>query len=607
MSETFDTPKRRIVITAAIAAMFLVFLSRLVQLQLLYQDEYGRKSEENSIRPIARDPLRGFIFDRNGIIIVDNRPSYTVTITPAEFSEGSIDRLAELLSLSPDFIRERLEKGKAYNRFSPMKLKRDIDFPTLSLLEEHRDKLPGVDYQVESKRYYPTKAKAPHLFGYTKEVTDVQVATTPDKYRPGDIIGATGLEAGYERNLRGEKGFEFITVNAKGQMLGAYNGGVSDIVSKEGDDLVLALDAGLQAFAESLLADKRGAVVAIDPRDGGVLALVSKPDYDLMHFSGVTPTEVWSMLNTDPAKPLFNRATLTRYPPGSTFKMVLAAAALQEGIVSPGWTINCTGAFRFGNKVFKDLHVHGSTNMIESIQRSCNVYYYQLMLKTGLERWNFYGQQFGFGSPTGIDILEENPGLLPSEEYFNRVYGKGRWTQGYLVSLGIGQGELGVSPMQMACYAMVLANKGYYHRPHVVQRIRSKESGEVRDIRVETRKLEIGENVWSVIREGLFRCVNAAGGTGGMARVAGINVAGKTGTAENPHGKKDHSWFIGYAPADAPTIAICVLVENAGYGGTVAAPIAGLCIEKYLYGELVRIKPRGTIAALQEKKAGEER
>ncbi len=587
MEEYSASYSRTKVLFTGVAVIFFIFLFRLLQLQFLYQDVYGKKSEENSVRPIAVDPIRGYIYDRTGTVVVDNRPSYTVTITPAEFHENIIDYVASILQLSPDFIRERIKKGKLINRFAPIKIKRDIDFKTLSVIEENRDKLPGIDYQVESKRYYPTAAKAPHLFGYTKEVSDAQLAAMPEEYHMGDIIGATGLEAAYERHLRGQKGYEFITVNAKGQMIGAYNDGTSDVPSREGDDLFLAIDGQLQAFAESLMADKRGAVVAIDPNDGGVLALVSKPDYDLTQFSGVTPPDVWNALNTDESKPLFNRATLTRYPPGSTFKMVLAAAALQEGVISTSWRVNCNGGFRFGSRVFKDLHVHGSTNVVEAIQRSCNVFFYQVMLKTGFEQWTRYGQEFGFGSPTKIDIYEENPGLLPSEEYFDRVYGKGKWTQGYLVSLAIGQGEVGVSPLQMACYAGVLGNGGEYHKPHVVRGIRDKNTGKVIEIPVETRRLNISSRVMDIIREGMYRCVNEQEGTGLAAKVRGIGVSGKTGTAENPHGK-DHAWFIGYAPADHPTIAICVLVENAGFGGAVAAPIAGLCIEKYIYRSIVR-------------------
>ncbi|MBI4546604.1 MAG: penicillin-binding protein 2 [Ignavibacteriae bacterium] len=595
MEEHYQPTSRKIFFYTFFSALFLVFLFRLAQLQILYQDEYGKKSEENSIRALTRDPIRGLVFDRHGILLVDNRPSYTVTMTPAEFDTSRIAHLSEVLHLDVEFINDRLNKGVAYNRLAPVKIKRDIDFRTLSMIEENRDKFPGVHYQVELKRYYPTKARASHLFGYTKEVSDVQVSTMPDEYRPGDIIGASGLEARYERALRGVKGFEFITVNARGQLVSPYNDGRNDISAKEGDDLSLALDGSLQAFAESLLANRRGAIVALDPNDGGVLALVSKPDFDLTAFGSITPTEVWNALNYDSTKPLFNRATLTRYPPGSTFKMVLAAAALQDGVISPQWGVNCTGAFQFGSRVFKDLHVHGPTNLIESIQRSCNVFYYQLMLKTGFDRWTRYGREFGFGSPTNIDIFEENSGLLPSEEYFNRVYGEGKWTQGYLISLAIGQGELGVSPVQMACYAMVLANKGHFHTPHVVQRIRSNQTGELQQIPFDTRQLNISNFVWDLIREGLYRCVNAPGGTAPLAKVEGVNVAGKTGTAQNPHGK-DHAWFIGFAPFEQPKIAICVLVENAGFGGVAAAPIAGLCIEQYLYRELIRNKPIAPIA-----------
>jgi penicillin-binding protein 2 len=587
---------RRTIFVWIIGAVFAVFFGRLVQLQVLYQDEYGKKSEENSIRPIAHDPIRGYIFDRHGTLIVDNRPSYTVSVTPSEFHESEIPALAAILQLDTAFIRERINKGRVYNRFAPTKVKRDIDFKTLSLLEESRGALPGVDYQIESKRFYPTKAKGAHLFGYTKEVSDKLVQEDPDQYRPGDLIGATGIEAKYEQYLRGQKGFDFITVNARGEMLGAFNDGKSNIAIKEGDDLYLAIDAGVQALAESLLADKRGAVVAIDPRDGGIIALASKPDYDLTAFGGVTPPDVWNALNTDPMKPMFNRATMTRYQPGSTYKMLLALAALQEGVIPTTWSVNCTGGFRFGTRVFKDLHVHGFTGMVESISRSCNVYYYQLMLKTGFERWTQYGREFGFGSPTGIDIAEENSGLLPSEEYYDRVYGKGRWTQGYLVSLGIGQGELGVSPLQMACYAMALANKGHYYRPHVVDKIRVKETKEFQPVPVESRTIQINDAYWNIVRQGMYGCVNSPVGTAALARVPGIGVAGKTGTAQNPHGK-DHAWFIGFAPADDPKIAICVLVENAGFGGVFAAPIAGACIEQFLTGQVTKKMP-GHIAVV---------
>jgi penicillin-binding protein 2 len=315
--------------------------------------------------------------------------------------------------------------------------------------------------------------------------------------------------------------------------------------------------------------------------------LVSKPDYDLSVFSGVTPAEIWRSLNTDEARPLFNRATLTRYPPGSTFKMILAAAALEKKVVSPSWSVTCGGSFRMGNKVFKDEHVHGTVDMVEAIRRSCNVYFYQLMLKVGLDHWSHYGSEFGFGKPTHVDIYEENPGLLPTTDWMNKRYGENGWTRGFLPSLGIGQGELGVTPLQMAMYAMVLGNKGHYYQPHAVRAIIHKALHDTVTVGYDKREIKLSEGTWRVIREGMRGVVEEPGGTGGLARVRGMLSGGKTGTAQNPHGKS-HSWYIGFAPYDAPKIAIVAMIENVGYGGSYAAPIAGKCIEHYLYGRLIR-------------------
>jgi penicillin-binding protein 2 len=581
----------------------LVFLARLYQLQLIYRDEYGRKSEENSIRTIPREPVRGYMYDRNGTLVVDDHPAFTVTIMPFEFDKKQIDYMGSLLGLDPEFIRDRLRKGEAYSRFSPVKIKRDIDVRTVAALEENRDKLSGVDYQVESKRFYTTRANASHVLGYTKEITESQLRTLGEDYTPGDVVGASGLEAQYETVLRGRKGAEFSTVNVRGQVIGRFDNGKNDVPPVDGDDLMLTMDFGLQAFAESLMTDRRGAIVAIDPQDGGILAIVSKPDYDLSLLSGVTSPELWRSLNTDEASPLYDRATLTRYPPGSTFKMVLALAALENNIVTPSWRVSCTGAFRLGNKAFKDLHVHGSVDMVAAIQRSCNVYFYQLMLKTGLDNWSRVGAAFGFGELTGIDIVEENAGILPSTAFMNKRYGPKGWTRGFLPSLAIGQGELGVTPLQMACYAMALANQGHDHQPHVVRAVVDKLRKAVDTVSYQTRTITASPSSWLVVREGMRRVVEEAGGTGGMARVKGIMSAGKTGTAQNPHGP-DHAWYIGFAPFDRPRIAITVLIENAGYGGAYAAPIAGLCIERYLYSRVIRYdgihpSPTAPVAASQ--------
>ncbi len=587
LQDDIDLFRKRRMLYLVLSGILIVFTARLIQLQFLYGEEYGKKSEDNSLRTIPREPVRGYLYDRTMHLVVDNRPAFTVTIMPFEFDKKKIPDLAALLQLEPEFLLDRLKKGEAYSRFAPVKMRRDLDFRTLAAFEEKRERLPGVDVQAESKRAYITEAHASHILGYLKEISEPQIRALGRDYVPGDVVGSSGIEGQYEEALRGMKGQEFSTVNVRGQVVGSFDNGKHDVPPVDGTNMVLTMDFGLQAFAESLLTGRRGAVVALDPRDGGILAMASKPDYDLSMMSGVTSPDLWRSLNDDRTTPLFNRATLTRYPPGSTFKMILAVSALENGVVSPSWRVNCTGGFRFGNKVFKDLHVHGSTDMVKAIQQSCNVYFYQLMLKVGLDNWSATAQQFGFGQMTGVDIAEESQGLLPSTDYMNRRYGPRGWTKGFLVSLGIGQGELGVTPLQMACYAMALANQGDFHQPHAVMGMLDKSNTRIDTLLYQSRRIPVSPGTWSVVREGMRRAVMEPGGTGGMARVRTIQVAGKTGTAQNPHGL-DHAWFVGFAPFDNPVIAIAVLVENVGFGGSYAAPIAGKCIERYIFGEVTR-------------------
>jgi penicillin-binding protein 2 len=593
--EPFGSHERRRTLTIAVLVMFVLLMLRLYQLQLLYHVEMDRKSEENSVRALVKDPVRGYIYDRYGKLIVDVGPSYSVTLVPAEFEQRNVPLLSSILQMEPQALDDRIARARLFSPYLPARIKRDVDMKTLAAIEEHMTALRGVSFQVESKRVYPTPAHASHLLGYRREISDVQLSDATDSYRQGDLVGVAGLESRYEQTLRGIKGFEYVSVNSKGQIIGSFEDGRRDVTAKEGDDLLLSVDVGLQAFAESLMTNYSGAVVAMDPGDGGLLTFVSKPDYDPSIMSGVTPAEIWSDLQTNPAKPLFNRASLTRYPPGSTFKMVLAAAALQEGIIDENFRIHCTGGFRFGNRLFKDLHVHGSVNVVEAIQRSCNVFFYQLMLKVGFDKWNEYGRRFGFGQATNTDTGEETTGLLPSAHYYDSRYGKGKWTQGFLISLAIGQGEVGVSPLQMARYAAALANGGIVYRPHAVELVRSKETGKIGAVPHDSTLLGLSPHVMELIREGMQRVVHAPGGTGALARIPGVISAGKTGTAENPHGK-DHAWYIGFAPFDNPKIAVAVLLENSGYGGVKAAPLAGLIMEKYLYRELIRNKPKAVQA-----------
>ncbi len=597
--------EKRRVLYVVLSVLFLLCFARLYELQLIYKDVYGQQADENSIRMIPKEPIRGYVYDRNGKLVVDNRPSFTITVMPYEFDGKNAPYLASVLQMTEGELKSSIDIGSRYSRFVPVKVKRDVDNATLAAVEENRERLKGVDYQIESTRTYTTRARATHILGYTKEISETQLKTVdPEEYAQGDIVGSSGLESRYEWIIRGKKGAEYSTVNVRGQIVGSFDQGRKNKPALDGNDLHLTMDFALQALAESLFADKRGALVAIDPRDGGILAFISKPDYDLSVLSGVTPKNVWRDLNTNPDRPLYNRATLTRYPPGSTFKMILALAALEERVITPNWTIQCTGAFRFGNKVFKDLHVHGTVNLQKAIAQSCNVYFYRLMLMVGLDTWSRYGTMFGFGKPTGLDIAEENQGLLPSTAYMNKRYGERGWTRGFLVSLGIGQGELGVTPIQMACYAMALANKGFYHQPHAVASFVDKATDIVQQNPYTTREIKLSDNTWANVREGMRQVVEEPGGTARGARVKGIQSAGKTGTAQNPHGR-DHAWYVGFAPFDDPKIAIAIMVENAGFGGAVSAPIAGLCVEQYLYGRLIRydVKSDAVPAADTTKKS----
>ena len=579
-----DLSKRKNVYYFLSLAVFTFLAFRLVQLQLINPEKFDKEAEKNSVKTLITTPARGLVFDKNYKLLVDNKPSYSVTVTKKDFDTNSIGSVSDLVGITPEDLRGDLKEIEGTNRFLPTRIARDVDFKVISYIEENREYLKGVDYKIEPIRLYPSnKFRCSHILGYTKEISKEQMKNQQnDYYKQGDIVGMTGLENSYENYLRGDKGFQFILQDSKGREVGPLNDGKNDQPAVSGFDLILSIDADLQEYAEKLLGNRKGAIVAIDPNNGEILTLVSKPDFDLNYFSGKLSPQIWNSLNTDPDKPLFNRATLTRYPPGSTYKMVSALASLQEGIMKPNSTIECGGSFTFGDKTFKDHGAYGSISFVPAIEHSSNVFFYKLVLKIGFDNWTKYGRIFGFGEKTGIDIPEENRGLLPSPEYFNKVYGPNGWTQGYVVSLGIGQGELGVTPLQMANYCAALSNSGTYYQPHLVKFLKNPNTGELSPVSFKKREIDIKEEYFKIVQKGMYNVVNGSG-TASAIRTSYVMIAGKTGTAQNPHGK-DHSWFICYAPFDDPKIAICVLVENAGFGAAVAAPIAQRIILKYLIG-----------------------
>ncbi len=593
----FGSRARSIMMRFAIVVALLAIIIKLGDMQLMNVIAYGKKSESITTRIFVQQPLRGEVFDRNGSVMVENDPAYEVSVIPSEFKDNQIPALAGLLQMDSIDIVRRIQIGETISPYFPVRLKRDISFATLSSIEEHLKDFTGVYFDIEPKRVYVGKARNAHLLGFTKEISEQQLATLGDYYKPGDIVGYTGLEASYETILRGQKGLKYLAVNARGQVVGTYDGGRIDVPAQDGSDLYLSIDEGLQALAESLLVGRRGAVVALDPNNGEVLAMASAPDFDPSVFSGYTSREEWDKLNNNEDHPLFNRATMAALPPGSTFKMVLATAALEGGVIDDTWTVHCAGSFFYGGRVFKDDAVHGTVNIIQAIEKSCDVFFYNLMLKVGLDAWTKYGELFGFGRKTGIDLQEESAGIMPSREYYDQIFGKNRWTSGYLISLAIGQGEVSVTPVQLAAYAVALANYGKYFQPHLVRYIRDKRTGKIYYTQYNERTIPISQEVFDQLREGMYLVVNGPGGTGHAAQVPGIEVAGKTGTAENPHGKA-HAWFIAFAPFDQPKIALAVMVENAGYGGSVSAPIAKQLIQYYLNENGIQPQeaPKGVVA-----------
>lgn len=558
--------------------IFAAFTARLVQLQLIEGSNYRSRSESQGIKQVVREPVRGAIYDRYRHAIVANIPSYSVLVTPNKIGPKSKEMLARILGTDTATINDKIRQYKI-NDFSPVRIWRDVDHKAWAMLNEWHTELSGVDIVEESKRAYAGDIHASHILGYTKEISKDEIGRLGDYYQPGDVIGKSGIEQAYEDHLRGEKGYEFVAVNNRGQRVNAFNDGKNDRQPSNGFDLYLSLDGGLQQYAEYLLKGYRGAVVAIDPGNGEILAMASAPDYDPTIFSGVTTPAEYAKLANDPANPLMNRATQAVYPPGSTWKMLMGIAALQEEIITATTMHSCPGYFSYGGNIWKCHGAH-TVNVRKAIHVSCNSFFGKLGLQMGIDTFNKYGRLFHFGEKLGTDVLESST-RLPSREYYDKAFGKDKWPKGVMVNLGIGQGELGVNPLQLAAYVAAIANNGVWNQPHLVRAIKNGQLGQIERVKYESEDLGLRPDVLDVIHQGMFDVVNVPGGTARAAHLDSILVAGKTGTAQAGKGKADHAWFVCYAPFDNPKIAMCVLVENSGFGGTYSAPIARKLIRYY--------------------------
>lgn len=593
-AERFASTQRRTIVSFVIIGFFSLLVFRLFQMQIIQHEIYDEKSANNSIKAIEQTPLRGVFMDRYGEVLVSNIPAYTLRITPADYDKKLNSVLESILEVEPGYINKVLYNNRIYSKFIPVKVKRGIDFKVVSWLEENSEHLPGVDYIVEMQRGYGAGIMASHMFGYTKEISPTQLQKEDGYYNPGDYVGANGIEKAYEKFLRGIKGYNYILVDSKRKEIGKFKEGTQDVNSIKGKDLVLSIDADVQRALEEAFNGLSGGAVAIEPKTGEILAMGSFPQYDLNQFSNVTSKDYIKNLFTDPQRPSFNRATMSPKPPGSTFKIMAAIAALDMGIITKETIIYCGGGFTFGR--FFKCHggPHGPLNVVHAIEKSCNTFFYNLIYRIGLDKWHEYAERLGFNKKVNIDIGEETKGLVPDSKYYEKIYGP-KWPRSIMASLGIGQGEVNVTAIQLAQYASIIANDGKTIRPHIVKGYKDDQTRGMVPLSFPEINTGIKKEVFQIVKEGMYLVVQGAG-TATRIRTKSFEIAGKTGTAQNPHGK-DHAVFIGFAPYNDPKIAVAVVVENAGFGGTWAAPIAQKMFEAYLEKE----KPKEPIKPMSKK------
>lgn len=565
----------------------IIFILRLFFLQVI-SSTYKLSAESNTRRMEVLYPARGLIYDRNGILIAHNLPSYDLKIAPYELEAFDSTKLCEMLGIDIQSLREGIKrvKSNANERFNPfIKL---ISSETFGRLKERQFMFPGFYFSTRTLRKYEHEIAA-HMLGYVGEVDSSNIKKD-SYYELGDYIGVSGIELTYEKYLRGEKGRKYKLIDVHGREQGSYKEGKFDTDAVPGKDVITTIDVVLQEYGEKLMKGFKGSVVAIEPKTGEILAFISAPGYNPLLLVGREREANYIKLKEDSLKPLFNNALQALYPPGSTFKPVNALIALDEEAVVPRTTYYCDMGYH-ARGVSVGCHDHTSPlDLKHAIQHSCNAYFCNLFkltiedkdfvsVEAAYSNWREHLLKFGFAQPMGIDLPYEKGGFIPKSSYFDRYYGAGRWKALTIISMSIGQGEVLTTPLQIANLAATIANKGYYYVPHVVKRIKGEKSIDTKY----TTPHDTGiDTAWfSLVTDGMMLGVNEPGGTGQIAKHDKIVICGKTGTAQNPQGE-DHSVFMAFAPKDDPQIAISVYVEHGEWGASYAAPIASLMIEKYL-------------------------
>lgn len=592
-----DWYKQRLVrIAFCVAGTFCLIFIRLFYLQIIQGEELRRLSENNCIRLQSTDPSRGMIFDRNGIRLVDNRPAFDLNIVlkDAKPAEQTVKKLSKYINVPESELMSKIENDKTVSSYKPILLKKDIGRDALAAIEVRKFDLPGVFVDVKPRRHYIERQTAAHLIGYLSEINANELSSGEyPGYSVGDYIGKFGVEKIFESFLQGKKGGRQVEVNVMGQVVKI----LKTVDAVPGQNLYLTIDLSVQKKAESLLKGVAGAAVAMDPRTGQILALVSSPSFDQNIFVDGMSHEQWDGLVSNPLRPLENKVIDGEYPPASTFKIITAIAALEEGVIDKDTIFNCPGYYKYGNRVYRcwKLSGHDSVNVIKALAESCDVFFYQVGQKLGIDRLSMYAIASGLGSPTGIDLEHEAAGLIPTAEWKKRRTGVA-WQGGETLSVAIGQGFDLVTPLQMLVLISAVANGGKIYKPLILKSVYSPEGSIILESQKQlVGKLPVSKKTLEIIKEGLKKVVNTPKGTAWIAHIEGLEMSGKTGTAqvvgrskekglsdeELSHRLKSHAWFVAYAPSADPQIAVSVIVEHGGHGSSAAAPIAKEIIKTY--------------------------
>jgi penicillin-binding protein 2 len=584
--------QRKNVLLFSIIIVFTLIVARLFNIQIISK-YYRINAENNALKYETLYPARGLILDRNGQILVSNKITYDIMVTPVEVAEFDTLEFCSIFGIDTSFVHSKFREYRKYRSrigFQTLPFIKQVSGEHYNIFIEQQYKFPGFSGTPRTIRTYPINAGG-NLYGYISEVDAAYIKNNPD-YKQGDYAGRTGMEMAYEEQLRGEKGYNIYLRDAHNRIKERYEEGEYDKAAVAGKDVTSTIDAILQAYGEELMQNKVGSLVAIEPSTGEILTMVSSPGLETSKLAEIN--KYYQEIVTDPYKPMFNRAVMSPQPPGSVFKLVNGLIGLQEGVITPATAYSCHGAYTVGN-LRVGCHGHPSPlDFRRSIMMSCNTYYCYVfraildnpkyeIIRDSFTKWKEYVESFGFGMKLNTDIPSEQAGTMPTAEWYDRLHGKNRWRSLSIISLAIGQGEIGSTPLHLANLAATIANRGWFYTPHLQKDMPDNPI----DSRFTERHYTMVDTTWfEYVVEGMYLAVNGgAGATGRLANVSGLDICGKTGTAQNPHGN-DHSVFICFAPKDDPKIAVAAYIENAGFGGTWACPISGLLVEKYLNGEI---------------------